>query len=120
MAGARWWLSATECSQILEGQIHRKITRSPIEMQADDTPTDERSARTVDQSLNLDRPIGRSKAYVNLRYSGPLMIRSIAENCTACRLPKEHYILFRATHSEKTIGLKSQGTQRIIMSPIIA
>jgi hypothetical protein len=35
-------------------------------------------------------------------------------------LPKEHYILFRATHSEKTIGLKSQGTQRIIMSPIIA
>ena len=35
MAGARWWLSATECSQILEGQIHRKITRSPIEMQAD-------------------------------------------------------------------------------------
>ena len=36
------------------------------------------------------------------------------------QLPKEHYILFRATHSEKTIGLKSQGTQRIIMSPIIA
>ena len=35
MAGARWWLSATECSQILEGQIHRKLTRSPIEMQAD-------------------------------------------------------------------------------------
>jgi hypothetical protein len=39
---------------------------------------------------------------------------------TSIELPKEHYILFRATHSEKTIGLKSQGTQRIIMSPIIA
>ena len=33
---------------------------------------------------------------------------------------KEHYILFRATHSEKTIGLKSQGTHGINMSPIIA
>ena len=41
-------------------------------------------AWAVDQSLNLDRSIDRSKAYVNLRYSGPLMIRSIAENCTAC------------------------------------
>ena len=58
MAGARWWLSATECSQILEGQIHRKITRSPIEMHADTYLT--LSAWAVDQSLNLDRPIGRS------------------------------------------------------------
>jgi hypothetical protein len=41
------------------------------------------SAWAVDQSLNLDRSIDRSKAYVNLWYSGPLMIRSIAENCTA-------------------------------------
>ena len=54
------------------------------------------SARAVDQSLNLDRSIDRSKAYVNLWYSGPLMIRSIAENCTA-RSNFDYGIHFRST-----------------------
>ena len=51
---------------------------------------------------------------------GPFEDFTGGEATNSCKLPKEHYILFRATHSEKTIGLKSQGTQRIIMSPIIA
>ena len=53
-------------------------------------------AWAVDQSLNLDRSIDRSKAYVNLWYSGPLMIRSIAENCTA-RSNFDYGIHFRST-----------------------